>query len=638
MNLNFLLMFLFTTYVNAYNYILPIPLKMKTHNFARPKYDSRRANIYMNTPKEILDLSILAKKNNIVLDTWSNNDFINNLKNIDSIAIVGNQNVAIISESGDLNDKFHLYKYLPSMSDNLIHSLINNKINFEIFDVPINQNNILDNVFQFILFYLGATILFNIFSALTGRGLNGPGMGGPGMGNPFNAMKKDMNMVEPSEISTKFNDVAGLDEAKEELEEIVDYLKNPFKYVFSGARIPKGVLLEGPPGTGKTLMARAVAGEAGVSFISASGSEFIEMFVGVGAQRVRQLFKKARENKPCVIFIDEIDAVGGRRGSGFNSGGNDEREQTLNQILTNMDGFEKDSGIIVMAATNRIDTLDEALIRSGRFDRRIKISNPDFFARQEIAKVHFKNKPNVSINYDNLASFTSGFSGADLENLANEAALLRVKLNKTIIDKEKILKAFEKITIGLPKKYENRGNNTLELVAYHEIGHAMMVKYFNKYFTLQKVTLNANTGGAGGYTLYTPKDDFIEYPTKGYFLARLILALGGRAAEIVLYKNSDVPYWIINEYCDLKITTGAASDLKSANEIAKQYFNLFESYLPDLPSEKLKGEFEFKSQKLINECLEKAIMIIEDDIENFHKWSKLLIKNKTIDLISNTVP
>ena len=436
--------------------------------------------INMILPQEIVDLTI---NNRNKPDIWSYNQFTQKLNDIDSVAIINNQNLAILSEkipSDDSINNFHYYKFLPSTIDSLVDTFIKKGIDFQVFDIPTNTDMQIPFIFQFIGGYLLLSFLFNIFSRFFGAS----GMNGPNGMNPFNAMNKKANFIEEGSITTTFNDVAGLDEAKEELEEIVDFLKNPFKYGFAGAKIPKGVLLEGPPGTGKTLLARAVAGEAGVSFISASGSEFIEMFVGVGAQRVRNLFKEARENKPCVIFIDEIDAVGGRRGYGFNSGGNDEREQTLNQILTNMDGFSKDEGIIVLAATNRADTLDEALKRSGRFDRKINVNLPDLKARKEISAVHFRNKPNISFDYNNLAALTSGFSGADLANLANEAALLKVRNNNTLIDDDIILKAYEKMTIGLPKKYENRPNETLSLVAHHEIGHALTVKDFSEYFNL----------------------------------------------------------------------------------------------------------------------------------------------------------
>jgi len=605
--------------INNNKYLVPIHNKIK-----------------MLQPQEIIDLTLTKSYKP---DGWSYSQLSNNLNNIDSVAIINNQNVANLSDKFsniddnlDISNHLHYYKYIPSSIDSLINLFIKKNIDFQVFDVPLSNNIQIPFIFQFIGGYLILSFFLTIISNFFGNN------GSNGM-NPFNSMNKKANFVEEGSVTTTFQDVAGLDEAKEELEEIVDFLKNPFKYGFAGAKIPKGVLLEGPPGTGKTLLARAVAGEAGVSFISASGSEFIEMFVGVGAQRVRNLFKQAQENKPCVIFIDEIDAVGGRRGYGFNSGGNDEREQTLNQILTNMDGFSKDEGIIVLAATNRADTLDEALKRSGRFDRKININLPDLKARKEISKVHFKNKPNISFNYDNLAALTSGFSGADLANLANEAALLKVRNNSTLIDDSLILKAYEKMTIGLPKKYDNRPNNTLSLVAYHEIGHAMMVKYFSEYFNLQKVTLNSNTAGAGGYTLFTPNEMYMEYPTKGFFLAQMIVALGGRAAEIVLYKNSNNTLPILEDYnklnTSIKITAGASNDLLQANRIARQYIKLFEIYLNDenrnILSDSTKSFIDDRTQSLIEKSLKKAIHIIENDLYHFHFYTNKLLNKKIIN-------
>ena len=570
-------------------------------------------NIKMISPSELLDVSL--KSNN--LDLWTYNDLNSHLKNIETVAIAIQQKTALFYDGS-----YHAYRFIPTQIDMLTNSLIKNNIDFQIFDFEKTNQFEIPIFIQVIFGYL---FISYILSFITSRFLGGPG----GM-NPLSSMNKDVNMVVEGQITTRFEDVAGLDEAKEELEEVVDYLKSPFKYGAAGAKIPNGVLLEGPPGTGKTLLARAVAGEAGVPFISASGSEFIEMFVGVGAQRVRKLFEKAAENKPAVIFIDEIDAVGGRRGYGFNSGGNDEREQTLNQILTNMDGFDKSDGIIVLAATNRADTLDPALKRSGRFDRKININLPDFYGRKAIANVHFKNKPNVKIDYNNLATLTSGFSGADIETLANEAALLSVRFNKTVIDNSLLLKAFEKMKIGLPKKYESRSNDVLDLVANHEIGHALMVDYFKEFFTLQKVTLNANTAGAGGYTLFTPKEQYSEYPTKGYYLAQMIVSLGGRAAEIIFYKNNTLTYDILKDYDDLDITTGASQDLKQCSSLAKNYISLFESYIPEDITDINKALVEDRVAQLIYSSLESAISIIENDYKRFNKLVKKLKKEKII--------
>ena len=448
-----------------------------------------------------------------------------------------------------------------------------------------------------------------------------------GMNSPMNFLNKQNEIDINLNVNTTFADVAGIPEAKEELYEIVDFLNQPEAYENAGAKIPRGVLLEGDPGTGKTLLARAVAGEAKVNFISASGSQFVEMFVGVGAQRVRALFEKAKQNSPCVIFIDEIDAIGGKRGSGFNSGGNDEREQTLNQILTNMDGFEKSEGIVVMAATNRIDTLDPALLRSGRFDRKVKVSLPNKIERKEIAKIHFNNK-NTDLSFDKLSELTSGFSGADISNLANEAAILSVRRNISTINDRLVLDAYEKMTIGLPKKYDTRNPKTKNLVALHEAGHAVIIKHFEKYFNLQKVTMNANTGGAGGYTLFTPKDFYLEFPTKGFYFARIIAVLGGRAAEMIYGK---VGKNVFKEMDDEHVSTGASNDLMVATDLANTYIDMFESYIVSNSNSDL---FTFKKEQRIKEildhCLDQAIKILNNTSDVINLRNRLIIEN-TVD-------
>ena len=603
--------------MNNLNYITPKPNFIKRNKNIKIELQQ---DVPISSTNEIIDL--INNRQLKTPDIWSYNEFMTHLNTIKTAVIVDNQNVGLFFDSSD--SQVHLFRFLPDTISTLVDTITKKGIDYQVYNVPVAEP------FQvpFIVQLVGVYFLFSfVFSRLMG-----PGAGGPM--SPFNSMNKKAVIIEDGQVDTTFKDVAGLDEAKEELEEIVDYLKSPLKYAFAGAKIPKGVLLEGPPGTGKTLLARAVAGEAGVSFISASGSEFIEMFVGVGAQRVRKLFEQARENKPCVIFIDEIDAVGGRRGYGFNSGGNDEREQTLNQILTNMDGFDKSDGIIVLAATNRADTLDPALKRSGRFDRKIQVSLPDLNGRKEIAKVHLKNKPNVSIDYDNLATLTSGFSGADLATLANEAALLGIRRNRTTIDDALIQTAFEKMTIGLPKKYDSRSLETKRLVAVHEVGHAMMVQHFSKYFKLQRLTMNANTGGAGGYTLFTPNDFYAEYQTKGFYLAQIIVALGGRAAEIVFfnkYSDNKTNYEQFNNYDDVDITTGASGDIRQANNLAKKYLELFENYIvPEGISDSTQNLIDFRISELVKECLDKAVDIITDDLEYFKDYSVKLLAENTI--------
>ena len=509
---------------------------------------------------------------------WTYNEFINNLnnKNIDAVTIIDNNNYIIIDKNVEneiTQNNIHLLKGIPELTDNILDQLLKNNINFDVYqNIPNNQ---LSGPLQFGLqIFFGYLILSFILNLLNRNNF---------MSNMIPSLpnQKNNKLINNEDIDVRFNDVAGCDESKYELMEVVDFLKKPEKYKQSGAKIPSGILLEGPPGTGKTLLARAVAGEAGVSFISSSGSEFIEMFVGVGASRVRNIFKLAEENKPCVIFIDEIDAIGRQRGTGFNSG-NDEREQTLNQILTNMDGFDKSSGIIVLAATNRADILDSALTRPGRFDRKVVVPLPDKFGREALFNLNLKNKTyDKTINIKALSELTSGFSGAEINNLVNEAAILTVRKNRTTIDYNTLYSAFEKITIGLPKNNDNRNYNTKRLVAFHEAGHALIAKLFSDIFDLRKITINANYNGAGGYTLFTQRPEFDGFPTKKLLLAQLMVSLGGRAAESILYeesKNNDYPY--INENVfeginNLEITTGASNDLKQADSIARSYVSLF---------------------------------------------------------------
>ena len=365
---------------------------------------------------------------------------------------------------------------------------------------------------------------------------------------------KSKTTVEMKETGVTFADVAGCDGSKLELQEVVDFLKNPEKYEAVGAKAPRGVLMEGPPGTGKTLLAKAVAGEAGVPFLSASGSEFVEMFVGVGASRVRDLFKKAKENAPCIVFIDEIDAVAKKRGgTGPRSGGNDEQEQTLNQILTEMDGFEGSSGVVVIAATNRADVLDAAILRPGRFDRRVPVDLPDRAGREAILKVHAKTRPlDATVDLNAIASRTTGFSGASLANVLNEAAIVAARRNKTDISIQEVDYALDRLTVGIEKPM-TMSLQKKELVAYHEAGHAIMGLLTPGFDTISKVTIIPRSN-AGGFTLFVPPEE--EMYTKRYLESRIQVALGGRVAE-------ELAYGIENT------TTGASSDLQSVASLAR---------------------------------------------------------------------
>lgn len=551
-------------------------------------------------------------------------------------------------------NNLHYVHILPNSYDYIMDIANKMHINVDMMDVPVNVlNNIVGMLGQGVGF-IGAYIL--IASIIRGIFMGGmDGSNSPMLPGGINTNKGDI--IDSSKLNVTFDDVAGCDEAKFELTEIVDFLKNPSKYTDAGAKVPKGVLLEGSPGTGKTLLARAVASEAGVPFISASGSEFIEMFVGVGAARVRKLFDKAKANAPCVIFIDEIDAIGRQRGAGI-AGGNDEREQTLNQILTNMDGFEENSGIVVLAATNRLDVLDNALIRPGRFDRKIKVTLPDFEGRKKIADVHFKNKNlDKDVDFNELSTLTTGFSGADIANLANEAAIFSVRKDRNSIDRTTLLDAYEKITIGLTSNVQETDENIINLVSHHETGHALMASLFPDFFDVRKVTINANKNGAGGYTLFTPKEQYTKYATKKFLLANLIIALGGRAAEVILnkntYKQNLFDKHVFKGIADLDITTGASNDLLQANRIAKDYitkygfgelFGLCQDCDDNKPfvgkelglsnnrlSDSKKGDIDTQVSELVDFAYKSALELIELHYNSFNEIVELLSEKRIID-------
>lgn len=435
-----------------------------------------------------------------------------------------------------------------------------------------------------------------------------------------------------------FTEIAGNDEAKQDLVEVVDFLKHPKKFLDLGANIPKGVLLVGPPGTGKTMLARAVAGEAEVPFFSISGSEFVEMFVGVGASRVRDLFEKAKKNAPCIIFIDEIDAVGRRRGSGM-GGGHDEREQTLNQILVEMDGFETGTNVIVLAATNRADVLDPALLRPGRFDRRVMISLPERRDREAILKVHFKDKPtDDSVNIDALAAKTAGSSGADLANIANEAAIIAARNDRKVINNKDLTEAFEKVAIGPERKTKVMSEREKEMTAYHEAGHALVGHVLPDSDPVHKVTIIPR-GGTGGVTWFIPSEDK-NYTSIIEFKDILARALGGRIAEEVVYGKD-------------RVTTGAGSDLRKATEIARdmvieqgmsdklrdQVFHddsgggmMFDRMTHDRPySNETAAIIDAEVAKLMNEAAKRARAVIVANRDKLKALADQLLKEETID-------
>ncbi len=489
-------------------------------------------------------------------------------------------------------------------------------------------NNIWLQFIPYVILFVGLIIFWIYFTnQMTGKN---------GKMNSFSKAKVKVGTDEKKKVY--FTDVAGADEEKEELREVVEYLKDPKKYMKLGARIPRGVLLVGPPGTGKTLLAKAVAGEAGVPFYSISGSDFVEMYVGVGASRVRDLFETARKSNASIIFIDEIDAVGRHRGAGL-GGGHDEREQTLNQLLVEMDGFGTHEGVIVMAATNRPDILDPALLRPGRFDRQVTVHYPDIKGREEILKVHAKNKPFASdVDMSQIAKTTVGFTGADLANLLNEAALLAARKNKSLITMADIEESTLKLIVGTPKRSKKRKEQDIKLTAYHEAGHAISSYFMDKLDPVTQISI-ISTATVGGYTLNVPQEDRM-YSSRDEMRQNLISLLGGRVAEKLIFDD---------------ITTGASNDLQRATQIATGMVTKYgmsevlgsvvygSSHSSDevflgkdfsntkTYSEKTASEIDDEIRRIIDEAYKKCCKILEDNINKLHFIAKYLIERETMD-------
>ena len=475
---------------------------------------------------------------------------------------------------------------------------------------------------------LSAGVLIFLFMFINSRS------GGGANAKMMNFGRSRARMVSTSKVN--FTKVAGLEEEKEELEEIVDFLKNPQKYTGVGARIPKGVILVGPPGTGKTLLAKAVAGEAGVPFFSISGSDFVEMFVGVGASRVRDLFEEAKKNAPCIVFIDEIDAVARQRGTGM-GGGHDEREQTLNQLLVEMDGFGVNEGIIVMAATNRVDILDPAILRPGRFDRKVAVGRPDVKGREEILGVHTKEKPlGEDVDLHRIAQTTAGFTGADLENLMNEAAINTAKEGRKFLTQTDIEKAFIKVGIGAEKRSKVISEKDKKITAYHEAGHAILFHVLPDVGPVHTVSIIPTGVGAAGYTMPLPEQDELHM-TKGRMLQNIMVSLGGRIAEEIIFDD---------------ITTGASQDIKQATSMARAMVTEYgmseklgminyggdnnEVFIGrDLAhtrtySEEVASEIDSEVKRIIDECYAKAKQIILDHEDVLHSCCALLMEKEKI--------
>lgn len=495
----------------------------------------------------------------------------------------------------------------------------------EIRDIP-RENWFMTSIFPIMLVLVVGVFFFVMMNAQNSGGGNG--------GKMMNFGKSRAKLSLDSKVTLK--DVAGLQEEKEELDEIINFLKEPGRFTKVGARIPKGVLLEGAPGTGKTLLAKAIAGEANVPFFSISGSDFVEMFVGVGASRVRDLFADAKKHSPCIVFIDEIDAVARRRGTGM-GGGHDEREQTLNQLLVEMDGFGVNEGIIVLAATNRVDILDPAILRPGRFDRKITVSPPDVKGRKEILAVHSRNKPLAEdVNLEHIAQTTAGFTGADLENLMNEAAIHAAMENRSFVVQEDIKKSFIKVGIGTEKKSRVISEKEKRITAYHEAGHAILFHVLPDVGPVYTVSIIPTGLGAAGYTMPLPEKDEM-FMTKGRMLQDIMVSLGGRIAEEIIFDD---------------ITTGASSDIKKATKVARKMVTRYgmsdnigvinydddddEVFIGrDLAhakshSELVAGEIDTEVKEIINGCYAKAKAIITEHEDVLHQCAELLLKKEKI--------
>ena len=520
---------------------------------------------------------------------------------------------------------------------NQVQRIVQNKgdgnIRMELHDIS-GQSNVWTWLPTVVLIVVLLVVVMIFMANMSAAG----GGGGAGGGKMMNFGKSRAHMSNENDQKYTFKDVAGLEEEKEDMAEIVDFLRNPKKYNTLGARIPKGVLLEGPPGTGKTLLAKAVAGEAGVPFFTISGSDFVEMFVGVGASRVRDLFEDAKKNAPCIIFIDEIDAVARKRGSGL-GGGHDEREQTLNQMLVEMDGFGTNEGIIVLAATNRVDILDPAILRPGRFDRKVMVGRPDVKGREEILRVHVRNKPlSDDIDLHEIARTTAGFAGADLENLMNEAAICAAKQNRQFIKKEDVDKSFVKIGIGGEKKSRLVPEKERRITAYHESGHAILFHLLSEVGPVHLVSIIPNGQGAGGYTMPLPENDNV-FMTKKHMLQDIMVSFGGRIAEELIFGD---------------ITTGASADIKQATQTAQAMVVKYgmsekvglinyevnseeEVFLGrDLGharnySEKVAAMIDKEVRRIMDECYLEAKQIIVSHMDVLHRCAAALLEKERIN-------
>jgi cell division protease FtsH len=532
--------------------------------------------------------------------------FIQGLKDKEFPAVVvrPNKNIAVFQEeNGDYGD------VQIAQNEQLWQTLMESDA-----DVIIDTSqpvSLMENVILFFFFAYVFTLARTLFGSRS--------EGGMGMPNPF---MKSSDFKMDQEVDTRFKDVEGIDSAKDELEEIVDFLKNPERYFGSGAKIPRGALLAGEPGTGKTLLARAIAGESNVPFIQCSAANFVEMFVGVGAKRVRELFQQARENQPCIVFIDEIDAVGKKRSVG-GMPSNDEREQTINQLLTEMDGFDNETGIVVIAATNRVDILDDALLRPGRFDRKIQVNLPSVQGRKKILGVHARDKKfATNVKLEDIAKQTTGFSGADLANLLNECAIRAVRDGDGTITKQIVENVFQRIVVGAKGdvKYSMRKK---ELVAYHEAGHAIMGVLVPDYDIVRKVSIMPR-GAAGGVTFFQPAEENADSPfyTREYMLSQIMVALGGRAAEAIVYGPD-------------RVTTGASSDYAMVYRIAREMVTTYgfgrNNYDYNNLSPQAASDIDIEIDEIVTKCYRDTVKILRDSMYQLELLKEKLIEEEIVD-------
>ncbi|MGF1672177.1 MAG: ATP-dependent zinc metalloprotease FtsH3 [Rivularia sp. (in: cyanobacteria)] len=561
-------------------------------------------------------------------DSWRYTEFLQEVQKgrVEKVSVSSDRSRALVTPKYESNKKV-----VNLVNDSeLINTLIQNKVDISV--LPQTDEGLWFKALSSLFFPV--LLLVGLFFLLR-RAQSGPGS----QAMNFGKSKARVQMEPQTQIT--FGDVAGIDQAKLELNEVVDFLKNADRFTAIGAKIPKGVLLVGPPGTGKTLLARAVAGEAGVPFFSISGSEFVEMFVGVGASRVRDLFEQAKANAPCIVFIDEIDAVGRQRGAGL-GGGNDEREQTLNQLLTEMDGFEGNTGIIIIAATNRPDVLDAALLRPGRFDRQVVVDRPDYAGRVEILKVHARGKTLAKdVDLDRIARRTPGFTGADLSNLLNEAAILAARRNLTEISMDEINDAIDRVLAGPEKKDRVMSEKRKELVAYHEAGHALVGALMPDYDPVQKISIIPR-GRAGGLTWFTPSEDRMDSGlySRAYLENQMAVALGGRIAEELIYGQEEV-------------TTGASNDLQQVARVARQMvtrFGMSDNLGPvalgrqqgnmflgrDIMSERDFSEetaatIDMEVRDLVDVAYNRAKQVLQENRHILDKLAAMLIDKETVD-------